>query len=171
MNNLSLSVLVLLPFSGGVLGSRSLRNTAPAFFCIIMDMFSGSHSTWEVLKIAFNIGLAFGSVELKFHPLLAFIPIVLSSPAPRALRWDLWSRKSPGMTCNFLWMRPSLPHIWNGGLLFFPAPSGLFCFGVSTLGANATSSQSLIYHCSGEVTYFFFVWRYRFNFFVAHPSW
>lgn len=61
------------------------------FFCIIMGMFCGTHFTWEVLRIAFNIDPAFGSVELEFHHLLAVIPIVLSSPPPRALRLDLWS--------------------------------------------------------------------------------
>lgn len=48
------------------------------------------------------------------------------------------------MTYNFLWIRTRLPHIWNGGLLFFLVPSVLFCFWVFILGASATSSQSLI---------------------------
>ncbi|PKU31714.1 hypothetical protein llap_17982 [Limosa lapponica baueri] len=61
-------------------------------------MFSGTLSTVEILKIAFNIDLAFGSVELEFHRLLAFIIIVLISPPPRALRLGLWFRKSPGVT-------------------------------------------------------------------------
>lgn len=63
-----------------------------------MHMCSGTWSTGEMLKIAFNIDLAFGSVELEFHPLLALTVIILSSLPPRALRLDLWSRKSPDAT-------------------------------------------------------------------------
>lgn len=51
-----------------------------------------------MLKIAFNIDLAFASVELEFHHLLVFIVIVNSSPSPRDLRLDLWTRKYPDVT-------------------------------------------------------------------------
>lgn len=38
----------------------------------------------------------FGSIELEFCYLLAFILIVLSSPPSRALKLELLSRKAPG---------------------------------------------------------------------------
>lgn len=120
-----------------------------------MHMFSGTQSSGEILKIAFNIDLAFGSVELEFHHLLAFIVIVLSSPPPRALRLDLWSRKSPDVTYS-VDENESTSHLQCGPLLLLcPMPVLLLSL-LSISGANATSSQSLIDHCSGKVMCFLF---------------
>ena len=90
-----------------------------------MRMFSGTRSTGEMLKIAFNIGLAFGSVELEFHHLLAFIVIVLSFPPPRALRLGFWSRKSPDVTYS-MDENESTSHLKCGPPLV--VPEVLFCF-------------------------------------------
>lgn len=78
-------------------GSGNLRKIAPTHFSILLRICLVELCPhWKCKKVVFNIDLAFGSIELEFYHLLAFILIVLRSPPPRALRLELLSGKAPG---------------------------------------------------------------------------
>lgn len=107
----------------------------------------------------------FRSVELESHHLL-FTVTVLTSPLPRALNLDVFSRKYSGVTYSMEENKPT-----RIVAISSVTPSVSFFLAMLLLsGKNVTSSWSQIYHCSGNVTYLLFVQRYHFVFF-AHPCW